>query len=251
MNLTNKTAIVTGGGRGIGLGITQRLLKAGASVLVAQRQPLPSVLQENDKVIGLQVDLLEHQAGEAIVQKALEQWQGVDILVNNAGIMFECELEDMTEADWDRMMALNVRTPAFVAQALVPHMRDRNASIVNIGSIEGIAANPQHIAYSTAKSAIHGMTKALAVDLGRYGIRCNSVAPGWIDSDLSRAYIESQPDPTAAHDGLLALHPVGRLGTPEDIGSLVAFLCSDESLFITGQVMVVDGGRTAKLPLSF
>ncbi|WP_280290930.1 SDR family oxidoreductase [Pseudomonas sp. BN417] len=251
MMLNNKVAVVTGGGRGIGRGITEKLLEAGARVLVAQRQALDESLGANPQVAWVEADLAERDAPYAIARAAEERFGGADLLVNNAGFMFERSLEEMSEDDWDRMMAVNLRAPVFLAKALLPQLRVRGGSIVNIGSIEGIGANPWHTAYCGSKAGVHGFTRALAVDLGRDGIRCNAIAPGWINSDLSHAYIDAQPDPVQARAGLLKLHPVGRTGEPQDIGNAVVFLASEAAAFITGQVIVVDGGRTAKLPLPF
>lgn len=251
MMLNDKVAVVTGGGRGIGRGITEKLLEAGARVLVAQRQALDESLEANPQVAWVEADLAERDAPYAIARAARERFGGADILVNNAGFMFERSLAEMSEDDWDRMMAVNLRAPVFLAKALLPQLRERGGSIVNIGSIEGLGANPWHTAYCGSKAGVHGFTRALAVDLGRDGIRCNAIAPGWIDSDLSHAYIDAQPDPAQARAGLLKLHPVGRTGEPQDIGNVVVFLASEAAAFITGQVIVVDGGRTAKLPLPF
>ncbi|MNF86391.1 3-oxoacyl-[acyl-carrier-protein] reductase FabG [compost metagenome] len=251
MMLNDKVAVVTGGGRGIGRGITEKLLQAGARVLIAQRQPLDEDLGSNPQVAWIEADLAEREAPYAIARAVEEGFGGADILVNNAGFMFELSLDEMGEDDWDRMMAVNLRAPVFLAKALLPQMRRRGGSIINIGSIEGIGANPWHAAYCGSKAGVHGFTRALAVDLGRDGIRCNAIAPGWINSDLSHAYIDAQPDPAQARVGLLKLHPVGRTGEPQDIGNVVVFLASDAAAFITGQVIVVDGGRTAKLPLPF
>ena len=250
--LNNRVAVVTGGGRGIGRGITEKLLQAGARVLIAQRQPLDDDLRSNPQVAWVEADLAEREAPYVVAKAAEERFGGADILVNNAGFMFEQSLDEMGEDDWDRMMAVNMRAPVFLAKALLPQMRRRGGgSIVNIGSIEGIGANPWHAAYCGSKAGVHGFTRAMAVDLGRDGIRCNAIAPGWINSDLSHAYIDAQSDPAQARADLLKLHPVGRTGEPEDGGGVVVFLASDESAFITGQVIVVDGGRTAKLPLPF
>ena len=250
--LKGKNVVVTGGGRGIGRGITEQLLEAGASVLIAQRQALDADLQAHPRVYFVEADLASAQAPKLIAQVAQELLGGVDVLVNNAGFMFEKSIEDMTEQDWDRMMAVNLRAPAFLCKALVPQMRQRGGgSIINIGSIEGLGSNPQHAAYCASKAGIHGLTRALAVDLGRDGIRCNAIAPGWINSELSDAYLAAQADPDAARQALLGLHPVGRTGMPTDVGGAVVFLASELSSFITGQVLVVDGGRTAKLPLPF
>ncbi|OUR68119.1 short-chain dehydrogenase [Marinomonas sp. 42_23_T18] len=251
MNLENKLAIVTGGGRGIGRGITEMLLTAGAKVLIAQRQPLDEALSNNTNVFYIQSDLSEIETPYQIAATASELG-GCDILVNNAGFMFEQHIEDMDEANWDRMMIVNMRAPVFLAKALLEQMRAKgNTSIINIGSIEGIGANPYHAAYCGSKAGVHGFTRALAVDLGKDGIRCNSIAPGWIDSDLSNDYINGQANPIQAKQDLLDMHPIGRTGEPSDIGNMVAFLASDKAGFITGQTFVVDGGRTAKLPLPF
>src|SRR5699024_8347886 len=113
--------------------------------------------------------------------------------------MFERGVSELTVAEWDLMMALNLRAPMFLAQAALPHMRRRGGGcIINIGSIEGHAANPHHTAYSAAKAGVHGMTRAMAVDLGKYGIRCNAIAPGWIETELSEDYLNTAPDPEAA-----------------------------------------------------
>ncbi|WP_212631926.1 glucose 1-dehydrogenase [Pseudomonas sp. KB-10] len=252
MLLTGKNALVTGGGRGIGRGITEKLLAAGARVLVAQRQALDADLADNPNLFYVEANLADSGAPADIARAASELLGGVDVLVNNAGLMFEQPIEEMSEQDWDRMMILNLRAPVFLARELLGQMRRRGGgSIINIGSIEGLSANPEHAAYCASKAGLHGLTRALAVDLGRDGIRCNAIAPGWIDSDLSNAYIDAQRDPAGARLGLLAMHPVGRTGAPQDIGGAVVFLASDEAAFITGQVLVIDGGRTAKLPLPF
>lgn len=251
MNLQGKLAVVTGGGRGIGRGITEKLLAEGARVLIAQRQPLDEDLAAQETVSYLQADLMEREAPYLIAETA-DKLGGCDILVNNAGFMFEQHIEQMTEDDWDRMMIVNMRAPVFLAKALLKQLRSKQgASIINIGSIEGIGANPYHAAYCGSKAGVHGFTRALAVDLGKDGIRCNAIAPGWINSDLSNDYINAQQDPQQAWQDLYAMHPIGRTGEPSDIGSMVAFLASDESAFVTGQIFVVDGGRTAKLPLPF
>ncbi len=252
MRLNNKVAVVTGGGRGIGKGISEKLLECGARLLIAQRQPLEGDLFDDPRVTWFGVDLAEPGAPVAIAEAVEQRLGGADILVNNAGIMFERSLDEMSEEEWDKMMAINMRAPVFLAKALLGQMRRRGGgSIINISSIEGIGSNPWHAAYCASKAGVHGFTRALAVDLGRDGIRCNAIAPGWINSDLSDSYINKQSNPEQARRGLLGLHPVGRTGESRDIGGAVAFLASDDAAFITGQVLIVDGGRTAKLPLPF
>ena len=250
MELKDKTALVTGGGRGIGRGIVDRFLEEGANVAVVQRTVADAALLEHQHVLNLQTDLADTSGFASVVERVVDRFGGLDILVNNAGLMFERSVAEVTEAEWDRMVSLNLRTPLFLSQAALPHLRARGGgSIINIGSIEGIGANPHHAVYCTTKAGIHGMTRALAVDLGGDGIRCNAIAPGWIATELSETYLDSLPDPDSARRNLASIHPLGRIGRNTDVGDLAVFLASDRSQFITGQVMVVDGGRTAKLSL--
>lgn len=250
MNLENKVALVTGGGRGIGRGIVERFLEEGARVAIVQRSAVDPDLREDPRVMSVLADLSNTTDFAPVVDRVARHWGGLDILVNNAGIMFERSVAEITEAEWNLMAATNLRAPLFMCQAALPHLRQRRgASIINIGSIEGIGANPGHAAYSATKAGLHGMTRALAVDLGAEGIRCNAIAPGWIASDLSEAYLDSFRDPAEARRALDRLHPVGRVGQGADIGDVAVFLASDQSRFITGETLVVDGGRTAKLPL--
>ncbi|MDF2051657.1 SDR family oxidoreductase [Arthrobacter sp. Cr_A7] len=250
MQLEGKIAMVTGGGQGIGRGIVDRYLEEGARVAIVQRRPLESALQGHPRVFGVQADLSLASAPADAVESAVAHFGGIDILVNNAGIMFERSVPAIRPEEWDLMMALNLRAPLFLAQAALPHMRRRGGgSIINIGSIEGLAANPGHAAYCATKAGLHGMTRAMAVDLGEDNIRCNAIAPGWIDSELSETYLTTLPDPVAARGALNRLHPLGRTGRPEDVGDLAVYLAGDRSSFLTGEVIVLDGGRTAKLPL--
>lgn len=247
--LAGKTAIVTGGGRGIGSGITRRFVEEGARVAVVQRNPPPKDLL-NDHIIFVQANLSLSADVAKAVDESVAHLGGLDILVNNAGIMFQRTVDEMTEEDWDRMMAINLRAPFLLTKRAMPAFRKRGGgSIVNIGSIEGLASNPGHPAYSASKAGLHGFTAAVAVDHGREGVRCNAIAPGWINSELSEAYIDSMPDSARVRRELLAMHPVGRLGEPRDVGNLAVWLASDESSFVTGQIYVIDGGRTKKLPL--
>ncbi|MET2832983.1 SDR family NAD(P)-dependent oxidoreductase [Mesorhizobium shangrilense] len=247
--LAGKVAIITGGGRGIGAGITQRFAEEGAKIAIVQRNVPPENLV-NERVIYVKADLANSVHIASAVQTVVERFGGLDILVNNAGVMFEKTVDEMTEADWDQMMDINLKAPFLLTKAAMPHLRQRGrASIVNIGSIEGLGSNPGHPAYSASKAGLHGFTAAVAVDHGHEGIRCNAIAPGWINSDLSEVYIDSLGDSARVRRELLAMHPVGRLGEPKDVGNLAVWLASEESAFVTGQVYVIDGGRTKKLPL--
>ncbi len=249
--LEGKCIVVTGGGQGIGLGISRALLEAGAALIVAQRSPLVAELVAQE-VQWIEADLAQADSYALIADTIGRDHVRIDALVNNAGFMFEKTLEQMQLDDWNQMLAVNLTAPAFLSRALLPLLRAAGGgSIINIGSIEGLAANPEHTAYCTSKGGVHALTKAMAVDLGGDNIRVNAIAPGWIRSDLSDAYINAQQDPESAWEGLYKMHPSGRIGEPEDVGRFAVYLASDASSFITGQVMVIDGGRTSKLPLPF
>lgn len=237
-----KVALVTGGRSGIGQAIATRLADEGAQVFTAQRGA-------DQRFHGIAADFADPGCPARVVDQVIAQAGRLDVLVNNAGVMQEASVDDMSLEDWQQTLAVNLTAPFLMIKAALPHLRAARGAIVNIGSIEGLGSNPQHAAYSASKAGLHGLTRAVAVDLGRDGIRCNAVAPGWIDTDLNEDFIDSQPDPARFRDQIGRIHPIGRTGRAEEVAALVAFLAAEESGFITGQVMVVDGGRMAKLSL--
>jgi meso-butanediol dehydrogenase/(S,S)-butanediol dehydrogenase/diacetyl reductase len=241
MTAVTGTVVVTGAARGIGRAIADRFAVDGAEVIMGDIVE-PDRLGENQRWIRL--DVISEQS---CAEFASDCGPRVEILVNNAGIMLESSIEDQTVEQWDRMMAVNLRGPWLVTRALLPALKAGQGAVINIGSLEGFAANPLHTAYAASKGGVHSLTTAMAVDLGPAGVRCNAIAPGWIDTELNRAYLERQVDETERE--LESLHPVGHIGDPDDVAAVVAFLASAESRFISGQVLVVDGGRTAKLSL--
>jgi len=195
-------------------------------------------------------DLSQVDACEKLITTIIGKHGGLDILVNNAGMMFEANAESTTVEAWDNTMAVNLRAPFLLTKYAVPFMRERGGgAIVNIGSIEGLGSNPQHSAYCASKAGLHGLTRAVAVDYGKDNIRCNAVAPGWIDTELNNEFIASMPDPEAFKENIGKIHPVRRTGKAEEVASLVAWLASDEAAFVTGQIYTVDGGRMAQLSL--
>ena len=242
MRFRDKVALVTGGRSGIGQAIARRLRDEGARVLTAQRG-------EDADLEGISADLADPASAASVVDEVVRRAGRLDVLVNNAGVMQEALVEDMALADWERTLAVNLTAPFLLIKAALPHLRQVRGSIVNVGSIEGIGVNPRHAAYSASKAGLHGLTRAVAVDHSAEGIRCNAVAPGWIDTELNVDFVESMPDPAAFRRDIGRIHPIGRTGKPEEVAALVAWLASGEASFVTGQVWTIDGGRMTKLSL--
>jgi len=242
MRFESKVALVTGGRSGIGQAIARRLRDEGAHVFTAQR----SEDSEFDSIIA---DFTDLDCPARIVSEVIEKAGKLDVLINNAGMMQEASVELMQVDEWQRILTVNLTAPFLMIKAALPHLREQSGSIVNTGSIEGLGSNPGHAAYCASKAGLHGLTRAVAVDHSSEGIRCNAIAPGWIDTDLNIDFIEEMDDPDVFRREIGKIHPVGRTGAPEEVAALAAFLAAPESAFITGQIYIVDGGRMAQLSL--
>ena len=242
MRFVDKIALVTGGRSGIGQATARRLRNEGATVVTAQRGI-------DLEFSSISVDFADTNAASAVVDQVIATHGQLDVLINNAGIMQEAYAEDMTLDDWLRTINVNLTAPFLLIKSALSHLRKTKGAIVNTGSIEGLGSNPMHAAYGASKAGLHGLTKAIAVDHGKDGIRCNAVAPGWIDTDLNEDYIDNMPDPDAFRRDIAKIHPVGSTGKPQDVAALIAFLASDDAAFITGEIYRVDGGRMSKLSL--
>jgi len=242
MRFDGKVALVTGGRSGIGQATARRLASEGARVFTAQRG-------KDKEFEWLVADFSDPESAGKVVSGLLKRAGHLDVLVNNAGLMIEAGVEAMALEDWNRTLQVNLTAPFLMIKAALPALRQSRGTIVNVGSIEGLGANPGHAAYCASKAGLHGLTRAVAVDHGGEGIRCNAVAPGWIDTDLNEDFIDSMPDPASFRRDIGKIHPVGRTGTADEVAALIAFLAAEESGFVTGQVYTVDGGRMAKLSL--
>lgn len=242
MRFTGKVVLVTGGRSGIGGACAQKFATEGATVITAQRG-------QDESFEHIESDFLRPEAPEHVIDQVIQHHGRLDVLVNNAGLMREGTVLESSEQDWADTIQVNLTAPFKLIKHAMPHLIETSGSIVNIGSIEGLGSNPRHPAYCASKAGLHGLTRAVAVDHGSDGIRCNAVAPGWIDTDLNIAFIESLGDLDEFRGKIGGIHPVGRTGTPEEVANLVAWLASDEAGFVTGQVWTVDGGRMSQLSL--
>ena len=247
--IEGRRCIVTGASRGIGRAIAERFVKEGARVVASARSAPATALAGGDSLVFVPGDVASADHASLLVETALARFGGLDVLVNNAAMQIEKTVLDTREDEWDRIFAVNVRSVFLLCRAAIPVMsRSGGGSIVNIGSYDGFVADPGLAAYCATKGAVHALSRAIAIDHGAGNVRCNVICPGWIKTGMMDAYLASVADPAAAAQALDANQPVGRIGRPEDIAALALWLASDESAFTTGQLMVCDGGLTAKAP---
>jgi glucose 1-dehydrogenase len=242
-----KVAIITGAGSGIGQGIAKRLGCEGAKVIVdyvgspdGAKETEAAIEQAGGEGKIVQADVTRMNDVECLVDTAWQQFGSADILVNNAGMEKRSDFWETPESEYDQIMAVNLRGPFFLTQAFVRRLKDEKkpGRIINISSVHEDMAFPGFATYCCSKGGLRMLMRDLAMELGPLGITANNVAPGAIATPINKSLLEDKPKLKA----LLANIPLGRLGTPEDVAGLVAFLASDDAAYVTGSTFVIDGG---------
>ena len=247
MRLEGKRALITGSGRGIGRAIAVRLAREGADVAINDlnvqgdaRQTLAEVELAGRRGVLVQADIGKAEQARQLVEEAIRQLGGLDILVNNAGVERRAAFVDVKEADYDLVLDVNLKGTFFVTQAFVRHLRaeKRPGRVINISSVHEEMPFPGFSTYCLSKGGMQLLTRDLAVELGPHGITVNAIAPGAIATEINRALLDDRP----RVDRLLKQIPLGRMGKPEDVAALAAFLASEDADYITGSTYYVDGG---------
>lgn len=238
-------AIVTGGGSGLGLAMAKKFAENNITTIIVGRDE--QKLQAAKEKLGelcqtFQCDLTDLTAIPKLVQDIIDRFGKIDILVNNAGINHKKEFTDVTDEDFQRIINTNVCAVFAISREVVKHMKSAGGgSIINISSMAAQYGIPKVIAYSASKTAVDGMTRAMAVELAQYNIRVNAVAPGFIYSDMSARALDSEPERKAK---VFSRTPMGKMGQPDDIGEAVYYLAGDAAKYVTGVVLPVDGGNS-------
>lgn len=250
---TNQFAVVTGAARGIGRAIAERLHGSGARLLLvdcdaeALRETAEALRSAHEWSIDCAVaDLADPAAIQNLAAQVAHRQDGVNVLVNNAGIEVDLPLEKVTVEVFDRVLAVNLRAPLLLTQALAPLFSEAGGTVVNISSIHADHAFPNAISYACSKAGLVALTRNLALELAPRKIRVNAICPGYIDTPMWDEWLRTAIDPDKLEREVAMLHPLGRRGIPEDVASAVAYLASAQSEWVTGTHLVVDGGLTIR-----
>ena len=254
MKLKDRVAVITGSGGGIGRAAALEFAREGAMVVVADIQ-YPGALEtvEQIRLLGgkshaVETDVANPDSVRNLVKETLRTFAKVNVLFNNAAVQVNKTVEDTTEDEWNREIAVNLGGAFLCSKFFMPHLRATKGAIVNMSSVNAFFVEPTCAGYCATKAAIIGLTKAMAIDHGKEGIRVNCICPGYIDAGLAEGYFQAQSDPVAARASAGKLHALWRIGRPEEVGRVAVFLASDDASFVTGSAYVVDGGFGSGLP---
>lgn len=248
-----KACAVTGAGSGIGKAIAERLAEEGGKVLCVDvngatvSATAKSIQQAGGKACAVTVDVSDRHQVDAFVTRCVELYGRIDVLVNNAGVNIPGVFHEVSDAVIDKTLNVNVKGPMYASRAAIPHMlRQGGGSIVNISSVNGLVSEPFLAVYSASKGAVVMLTRGIALDYAKRGIRCNAICPGWVDTPINYAHAEMLGGLEKVYSTIDSFQPIGRPGEPREIAHLALFLASDEASFITGSIIAADGGMTAQ-----
>ncbi len=245
IELEGLSAIVTGAAGGVGRETVAALRRAGASVVAEDLDPAVREL-EGDGVVALVGDVADPAVADLAVATAHERFGGLDILVNNAARFLLKGILETTDDEWDGLMRSNVRGVFVHSRAALPSLLERRGSIVNVASVSGMVGSPGQAAYCTTKGAVVQLTRQLAVEFGPRGVRVNAVGPGAIDTEFVSRSLGLAPGDRPVPQEVLESHPLGRIAAPSEIAAVIAFLASPLAAFMTGAIVMADGGATAR-----
>jgi NAD(P)-dependent dehydrogenase (short-subunit alcohol dehydrogenase family) len=247
--LKNKIAVVTGAGSGIGRACAIALAREGAKVVLVGRRKerLEETATEiGDSALILPADVSVQDEVAGVVEQTVAHFGGLNVLLNNAGVLHIGTAEQITEEQWDETFNVNVRGLWLLSRAALPALRKAGVgSIINMASVLGISGARNRASYAPSKGAVVLLTKCMAIDHGHEHIRVNAICPSFVETDLTAAVISKAANPNSVRAERIAVHPIGRLGQPEDVAGLAVYLASDESSWVTGAVLPVDGGYLA------
>jgi NAD(P)-dependent dehydrogenase (short-subunit alcohol dehydrogenase family) len=247
--LQGKIVIVTGAGTGIGRACALAMVREGARLaLVGRRlEKLQQLAREiGNSALPIAADVSQKTDIEQVITRTVAEFGGINVLVNNAGVLHIGTAEQITEEQWDETFNINVRGVWLLSRAVLRHLRKAGGgSIVNVASVLGINGARNRASYAPSKGAVVLLTKCMAIDHGHENIRVNAICPSFVETDLTAAVLSTAADPQAVRRERVAVHPLGRLGKPDDIAGLAVYLASDESSWVTGSVFPVDGGYLA------
>lgn len=244
MNFTGKTAVITGGAKGIGGACSRIFHREGANVVILDTDPLGQTLAEElgSHSLFIRCDVSKETQVKEAMEKTVAIFSNIDILVNNAGIQRYSTVTETSEEEWDLVMNVNLKSAFLCAKHAIPSMLERGSGVViNVSSVQAFISQQTVAPYTTSKTAMLGLTRSIAVDYAPK-IRCMAVCPGTIDTPMLRDAFQLSPDPDAVYQECVDMHLVKRIGTPEEVGELCAYLASDKAAFFTGQAIRIDGG---------